>query len=649
MAMRTASPWWLSLWYGVGLLSLLLGERVLDQNSLHWLLTGLGVALVVATTGLRAWTTLGTRDARRRVERTLLGTQLAGIVGILLYALSTDWGLAKLGLAETTAGHVHGALTVLMAICFLIAVVPAGMIELGLGTALRDRFELAQSAEDEGVEYLRVRDIGWSGLSVALAASLLMVTCRVASERNISKDVSYFKTSSPGDSTKQIVEHSGDPFSVYLFFPPTNEVADQVKGYFEELADATGKVQVEEKSKLVDKDIAEKYKADDGSVVIVRGKDKDEKFQTIKLDTEIDKARKASGKLRNLDKEVKTALLKIAHDKRKAYFIAGHGEMTDPDTIPGETKKKIKWPRSVAALKKKIGELNYEIKDLAQADLMKDVPADATMVMLFAPSLKLLDQEWDALTRYIDKGGRVLLAFDPNTNTDADMGPLAGKLGVKFQPGVLTDDAAHFPISHTVYDKRFIGTSAFSAHASTTSLSRTSKALLALIESGTLVDEKYTGKGEAPKKTYTIRTLDSSYVDLNNDFAFNADSEKKDKYNVAAAIEGPKVDNKDGFRVLVFADVDLFADADWVVSRPTGSTIGGPLIEDSVHWLGGEEAFIGETVSEDDKPIQHTKGQQDVWFTLMIVGGPLVVLVLGLLGTWARRKRAKKQIVEVTP
>lgn len=646
MAMRTASPWWVSLTYGFGLLFLLLGERVLDQNSLHWVLSGLGLLLIVASTGARVWTTLGTSDARRRVERTLLGTQLAGIVGILLYALSTDWGMAKLGLAETTATHVHGALTVLFSIAFLIAVVPAGMIELGLGTAMREGFDLAQSAEDEGVEYLRVRDIGWSGLSVALAASLLMVTCKVANERNVSKDVSYFKTSSPGDSARQIVAASADPFSVYLFFPPSNEVADQVKTYFDELADATGKVSVEEKSKLVDRDIAEKYKADDGSVVIVRGKDKDEKFQVIKIDVEIDKARKASGKLRNLDKEVKTALLKIAHDRRKAYFVAGHGEMTDSDSMTEEGKKKVHWARSVTALKKKIGDLNYDIKDLPQADLIKDVPADATMVMLFAPSRPLLPQEWDAIGRYLDKGGRMLLAYDPTG--DADMGPIAGKLGVKFLPGVLTDDAVHFVVTRGPYDKRFVGTTAFSSHASTTTLSRGSKSLLPLMEAGSLVDEKYTGKGEAPKKTYTIRSMDSTYVDLNNNLQMDGE-EKKDKYNVAAAIEGPKVDNKDGFRALVFSDVDLFADQDWAAGRPTFMAFGQQLIEDSVHWLGGEDTFIGETVSEDDKPIQHTKGQQDVWFTLTIVGGPLVVLVLGLLGTWVRRRRVKKQIVEVTP
>ncbi len=646
MAMRTASPWWLSLWFGVGLLLVLLGERVFDTPGLHYMGTGVGVGLVLAVTGARAWAMLGTSGARRHVERTLLVCHVATVVGLVLYALTTDWGMAKLGFAETTAVHFHGAVTVVFCALILASIVPVAMIELGLGTALRTNFDLDQSADDEGVEYFRVRDIGWSGLSVALATSFLLVTCRVASERNIEKDVSFFKTSSPGESTRNIVLSTGDPLHVYLFFPPSNEVEDQVKGYFEQLDAATGKVVVEDKSRLVDKDVAEKYKAEDGSIVIVKGKDKDEKFQTLKIDTDIEKARKATGKLRNLDKEVNSALLKLVKDKRKIYFIGGHGEMTDPDSIPSERKRRIQWPRSTAAMRKRIGELNYEIKDLPQADLMREVPADATVVMLFSPTLPLLDSEWAALGRYLDRGGRLLLAFDPLG--EPGMGLLEGKLGLHFNPAPMQDDQTHYPISKTPYDKRFIGTSQFSAHASTTALSRAGKGMLPIIESGALEDAPFAIAGEQPKKTFTIRSLDTSYLDLNNDFSFTPPIEKKQKWNIAAAVEGPKLGDKEGFRVLVFADVDLFADIDWVVGRPLGIPMSGPLIDDATHWLGGDDNYVGEVVSEDDKPIQHTKSQDAVWFTLTIVGAPLVVLVLGLFGTWARRKRAKKS-AEVTP
>mgnify|MGYP006140977681 CR=1 FL=1 len=57
--------------------------------------------------------------------------------------------------------------------------------------------------------------------------------------------------------------------------------------------------------------------------------------------------------------------------------------------------------------------------------------------------------------------------------------------------------------------------------------------------------------------------------------------------------------------------------------------------------VNGEEQFVGEAVSEDDKPIKHTKEQDAKWFTLTVVAGPLMVLVFGLVGTWARRRRMK--------
>ena len=96
---------------------------------------------------------------------------------------------------------------------------------------------------------------------------------------------------------------------------------------------------------------------------------------------------------------------------------------------------------------------------------------------------------------------------------------------------------------------------------------------------------------------------------------------------------------------LVFADADLFADAlgpeRWAARR--SSLVSGPLLDDSIRWLGGEEVFAGEVVSEDDKPIQHTKSQDAEWFTLTIVGAPLLVLTLGLVGTWFRRRNAARR------
>lgn len=673
MAMRTASPWWVSLALGVGLILIFLGERLFGHESgIRGVMTMLGVVLVIGVTALRAWTTVSTTGARRKVERTLLLCHAGTLLALLLYALTTNWGMSKLALAEQAASRFSGAVGVLWVVLLFASIVPVLMVELALGQAMRTHFDLTgERGDDSSVEYFRVRDIGWSGLSVALATGFLMVTCNVARHRNVQRDVSYFKTSAPGESTRNIIRNSGDPIKVLLFFPEVNEVKEQVKDYFQVLASvAPGKITIEEHDRFFDAELAGKHKVTkDGVIVLVRtkpaaegkapekdkdGKDVpavDEKAERIDVDTELEKARKGAGKLRNLDREVNSMLMKLVRDKRKAYVMTGHGEINDPDSVPPDLKGRVP-DRRTTVFKRRLGDLNYEVKELGLVDLSTGVPDDATVVIVLAPTLPLQMVEWEALARYLDKGGRLLIALDPTA--DGSLGPLEGKLGVRFNPNDLTDDKAYLPQRGTPADRRFAFTTQFSAHASTTTLSRAAdKGGLILIDAGALEDVPFTPGGTAPTKTITIRSMDSAFLDLNDNFAFDAVAgEKRQRWNIAAAVEGPKLKDaegkdKDGWRALVLSDVDLFADI--LVSqmgRASLTMISPYLLDDAIRWLGGEEVFSGEVVTEDDKPIKHTKNQDAKWFTLTIVGGPLVVLTLGLVGTWFRRRRGKSSEVK---
>ena len=148
------------------------------------------------------------------------------------------------------------------------------MIELSLGTAMRQTCSTSPSDRRQrragASSFFRVREVGWSGLSVALAASFLMVTCSVGKERDVDKDVSYFRTSSPGDSTISIVSLAPDAMRALLFFPEASEVTGDVRTYFDDLASVTKK---DDKYKLrssthdryLDSTLATKYKvrADD--------------------------------------------------------------------------------------------------------------------------------------------------------------------------------------------------------------------------------------------------------------------------------------------------------------------------------------------------------------------------------------------------
>ena len=85
MAMRTASPWWASLAFGIGLLFFFLGERFFGHLSgVRFVLTGLGVLAIVGITGARAWAMTTSTGARRRVERTLLWCHLGTLVALVV-------------------------------------------------------------------------------------------------------------------------------------------------------------------------------------------------------------------------------------------------------------------------------------------------------------------------------------------------------------------------------------------------------------------------------------------------------------------------------------------------------------------------------------------------------------------------------------
>ena len=66
------------------------------------------------------------------------------------------------------------------------------------------------------------------------------------------------------------------------------------------------------------------------------------------------------------------------------------------------------------------------------------------------------------------------------------------------------------------------------------------------------------------------------------------------------------------------------------------------LVLDSLKWTGGEEKWTGEVKSEKDVPLQHTKGKDIIWFYSTILGAPLFVLGIGLLGVRLGRRRRRK-------
>jgi hypothetical protein len=630
---RSSCPWWLTWAVGIALAAVFVGERPLhDKQALRLIFSGGGMAFVLVATLWRGWSWTTASGDRRRIERILLLGYAGCAVSLALYFGSGDVFSPK-------ASKLWTSIRVLWPILLACSALPMLAAQWAVGSPLA---AAGSDADHSGAEAHRVAELAVSALSMAMVASFLFVMMYIVSERDKKIDVSYFKTSSPGSATVNMVNSLDEPLEVLLFFPAVNDVKDEVRGYFEELADKTGKVSIRELDRLVDSKLAEEYRVSkEGIVTLVKG----DQNRNITLDTDMARAR---GKLVDLDSEVQKAFMKVAREARTAYFTVGHGELNDP----ASQDKGVRDPfRKVKAVRDLMTMLNYRVKDLGlRQGLAQEVPEDATIVIVLGATQPFLDAELAALDRYLAGGGALFLSLEPGS--EVVLGPLEQRLGIAFNPAQLADETKYVIANRSPSDHANIVTDQFSSHASVTGLSRSRAGSgILFMGAGSFDEAEFSadyGK-DKPKRAWVVKSLSTSFRDDNGNFVLDGDTEKKASYNLIAAIEGPKRESAPGdakddakdekdeprrMRAFVLSDVQVLSDG--VLAQ---IKLNRDLVLDSLKWLGGEEKFSGEVVSEKDRPLEHTKDKDVVWFYSTIIGAPLLVLGLGLLSVRLRRRR----------
>ena len=103
------------------------------------------------------------------------------------------------------------------------------------------------------------------------------------------------------------------------------------------------------------------------------------------------------------EQAIANALIKIVTgETRKVYFTQGHGEK---DTASSERT-------GYSAIASALGSDNYGVEKVVLAQT-REVPADATVLVIAGPQTDFLPPEIDAIKKYVAKGGKVLVMLDP--------------------------------------------------------------------------------------------------------------------------------------------------------------------------------------------------------------------------------------------
>jgi hypothetical protein len=458
-----------------------------------------------------------------------------------------------------------------------------------------------------------------SGFGLAATLTAAFSFAYVASERDKKVDLAYFRTSRPGEVTRRITRNLDQPIEVAVFFPSPNEVRDEVDDYLKDLAKESSQLTITHYDFDIDPGKAKQYGVTtNGILVFVRGA----KHEQLGLPKDMEAARNP---LKTLDKEVQQRLLTIVKPPRTIGFTLGHGERT---WERGETDTDKR--AGIAMLRDGLIDQTYNVRSVTPADgLMTEIPKDVTVLAIIGPRKPFSAEENATINRYVEGGGRVLIALDPENNVDMHevLDPL--QLTYKAEPLASEVVYARGP-EQKISDRGNVIGMTFSSHPSVSTMSRLGPRAAAVLMGAGWVDAKKDRTSAIPVDS-AIKVHFSTFADKNGNFQFDPDEQKR-AWEVGAAA------TKKDARVFVMADSDMFSD------QGIRYAANGPLILDLVKWLMGDEAFSGQTSTEADVKITHTRKQDVAWFYSTIFLAPALVIGVGVIAT--RKSRRKRRQVK---
>ncbi len=595
--MRLASFTWLA-----GFALIFVGERMFGggEDKWRWILDGTGALALVATLGL----ILSARSAAPQDQRAPYGLGLAfaavGLSSLLLYAGTGDAVLDGLALEAQAEDRLVVALQALSCIAWLAGTLP--LLSVLRALALSPVRSIARL----------VREGALSALAVAFALAMLFPLNYLASEHNTLWDLGYFKTAQVGSRTLGMVEALEEPLRVVTFFPTGSAVQAEIKGYFGAIPG--DRLQVEHVDHALEPGLSEQLKVrGNGYIAFVKG----EQVERVKVGEDLDDARR---KLKTLDEEVQKALAKVARGQATVYLTVGHGELY----WKGDDKA-----RKINTFKTVLSNLNYRVKELGLAEgLGTAVPDDAAAVIVLGPTEPFLAEELATLEAYRQRGGRLMISLEPG---GSDLSALLGPLGIQAgMAGPLAADNYYLKVTGGPGDQLNQVSNKFSAHPSVTTLSKNSKQLAVAFPGVVPLDFD----AEAGAKVQaTIRTLPAVWQDLDGDYAFDDGAEERKQWQVGLAASGEPTSGELEYRVVVYGD------ANWASDLFLPYSGNAQLLVDALGWLVEDPALQGETESEEDVKIQHTKEGQGLWFYGSALFVPMGLLALGLGRLGLRRRR----------
>ncbi len=345
------------------------------------------------------------------------------------------------------------------------------------------------------------------------------------------------------------------------------------------------------------------------------------------------------------EQEFTSAILKVIRDELvKIYFLTGHEEQAIDD---------FDQNRGYSQTKEELEKQNYRVETLSLAT-QPEVPADCAALVIPGPKAPLMAHEVNAISKYLDKNGKLFLMLDPSLNSPEDpnqgLVDLMNRWGVTIGNDLVFDRIrpAFFlvggsrPEAPTPVDFEFHQITQHVNRQVTFQLARsvtpktdaeTNLNVKSLVKT---TDEIGGSWGE------TKRQADGTFE---TDLSYTAGEDTPPPVSLAVAIQreggepntgdAPSADTSEaiGTRIVVVGDSDF---ADNFFFYGTG---GGDFFLNAVNWLTLEEDLIAiRPVDPSERSLRLMTPREKAFVQLAsIFLIPLIIFLIGV-GVWWRRR-----------
>ncbi len=454
-------------------------------------------------------------------------------------------------------------------------------------------------------------------ISVLVALAIVVAVNYLAARQNKRWDLTESKQNSLSEQTVKVLKGLDAPATFTVFDRQGN--LDRFRSRLDEYAYQSSQVSAD----YVDPDtkpvIARQYNIDAYGTVVVEYKGRRERATS------------------DSEQDLTNALIKVISGKaRSVYFVQGHGEKNPTVTDRGG------YSAIAATLKRD----NYAVETLVLAQ-QKDVPDEATAVVLAGPTSDLLPEEAAALSRYLAKAGKLMVLLDPSL--DGKMLPnlqgLIHEWGIDVGSNIVVD------ISGATNDPSFAVAANYPPHPITDRFSALT--LYPVARSVAVVPAGVNGHKAQP----VVETSPRSWAEANLETLKTGVKMEPDKgdtpgpITIVAAVSAPVTAAGDATPAADAADpaadpdapkpesrLVVFGDADFA-SNAYGGVEGNPnLFANALNWLAQQENLIAvRPKSANDRRLEMTARQQQGVLITSIFLMPALVFGVGIYTWWRRR------------